>query len=120
MEQRISLITLGVADLERSRAFYERLGWKRAVREADGIAFFQAGGMALAVYPRAALAKDAGVSPEGQGFRGITLSYNARSRADVDAVLAKAHAAGASIAKPAQEAFWGGYSGYFADPDGFL
>jgi uncharacterized protein len=120
MEQRISLITLGVADLERSRAFYERLGWQRSVRDADGIAFFQAGGMAFALYPRSDLAKDAGLAPEGQGFPGFALAYNARSRAEVDAVLAEAQGAGATILKPAQEAFWGGYSGYFADPDGFL
>jgi uncharacterized protein len=119
MEQRISLITLGVSDLERSRVFYERLGWQRSVREADGVVFFQAGGMALALYPRADLAKDANLSPEGRGFVRVTLSYNARSRAEVDAVLAEARAAGAKLLKPAQEAFWGGYSGYFADPDGF-
>jgi uncharacterized protein len=120
MEQRISLVTLGVADLERSRAFYERLGWKRSVGDAGGIVFFQTGGMALALYPRSDLAQDAGVAAEGHGFPGFTLAFNARSRADVDAVLAEAQAAGASILKPAQEAFWGGYSGYFADPDGFL
>jgi uncharacterized protein len=120
MEQRISLITLGVADLERSRAFYERLGWRRSVRAAEGIAFFQAGGIAFALYPRAELAQDAGVKAEGEGFRGFTLAFNARSRAEVDAVLAEAQAAGAATVKPAQEAFWGGYSGYFADPDGFL
>lgn len=120
MEQRISLVTLGVADLEQSRAFYERLGWRRSVRAAEGIAFFQAGGMAFALYPRADLAKDAGVVQEGEGFRGFTLAFNARSRAEVDAVLAEAQAAGAALVKPAEEAFWGGYSGYFADPDGFL
>ena len=120
MEQRISLITLGVADLARSRAFYERLGWKRSVREADGIAFYQAGGMALALYPREELATDAGVPAEGHGFAGVALAFNARSRAEVGAVLAEAEAAGATIVKPAQAAVWGGYSGYFADPDGFL
>jgi uncharacterized protein len=119
MEQRISLITLGVADLERSRTFYERLGWQRSVRSAEGIAFFQAGGMALALYPRAELAQDAGVPAQSQGFSGFTLAFNARSRAEVDAVLAEAQAAGATILKPGQDAFWGGYSGYFADPDGF-
>jgi uncharacterized protein len=119
MEQRISLITLGVADLERSRAFYERLGWQRSVRGADGIAFFKTGGMALALYPRDDLAKDAGVSPQGHGFPGFTLAFNARSRAEVEVVLAEAQAAGATIVKPAEEAFWGGYSGYFTDPDGF-
>jgi uncharacterized protein len=120
MEQRVSLITLGVADLRRSRSFYERLGWKRANAKADGIVFFQAGGMGLALYPRIELAKDANVLPDGQGFNGITLAYNARTRDEVDSVLAQAVAAGAKLLKPAQEAFWGGYDGYFADPDGFL
>jgi catechol 2,3-dioxygenase-like lactoylglutathione lyase family enzyme len=120
MEQRISIITLGVADLNRSREFYERLGWRRSMAETGGIVFFQAGGMALALYPREELAKDANVAPDGRGFIGVTLAYNARSRAQVDSVLAEAKAAGANIIKPAQEAFWGGYSGYFADPDGFL
>ncbi|MHB1674210.1 MAG: VOC family protein [Acidobacteriaceae bacterium] len=120
MEQRLSLITLGVADLERSREFYERLGWRRSMAAAEGVVFFQAGGMGLALYPRDELAKDATVSPEGHGFSGISLAYNARSREEVDAVLAQASAAGAKILKPAEEAFWGGYSGYFSDPDGFL
>ena len=120
MEQRISIITLGVADLERSRSFYERLGWRRSMSETEGIVFFQAGGIALALYPRAELAKDANLASEGRGFGGITLAWNARSRDEVDAVLAEAKAAGAVILKPAHEAFWGGYSGYFADPDQFL
>ncbi len=120
MEQRISIITLGVADLDSSRKFYERLGWRRSMAASDGIVFFQAGGMALALYPREELAKDATVPPDGQGFRCVTVAYNARSRAEVDSVLEEAMAAGAGISKPAQEAFWGGYSGYFSDPDGFL
>jgi uncharacterized protein len=120
MEQRISIITLGVADLDRSREFYERLGWRRSMAENEGIVFFQVGGMALALYPREELAKDANVAPDGQGFNGVTLAYNARTRPEVDSVLAEAKAAGADIIKPAQEVFWGGYSGYFADPDGFL
>jgi len=120
MEQRISIVTLGVADLARSRDFYERLGWMRAVKGVDGIAFFQAGGVAFALYPRRDLAADAGVAATSEGFCGFTLAYNTRSRAEVDAVLAEAASAGATIAKPAQEAVWGGYSGYFADPDGFL
>lgn len=119
MEQRISLVTLGVADLERSRAFYERLGWRRSVREAQGVAFFQAGGMALALYPRQDLARDLGMTAEDRGFAGVALAYNVRSRAEVDAVLAEALVAGATLLKPAAEAFWGGYTGYFADPDGF-
>ncbi|MEK6711829.1 MAG: VOC family protein [Nitrospinota bacterium] len=119
MEQRLSLITLGVRDLERSRDFYERLGWKRSVRAASGVVFFQAGGMALALYPRAGLARDAQLSPEGSGFGGIALACNTRTREEVDAVLAEAVAAGARLLKPAQDAFWGGYAGYFADPDGY-
>ncbi len=87
---------------------------------AEGIIFFQAGGMALALYPRSELAKDANIAREGRGFSGITLAYNSRSRDEVNAVLAEAQAAGAKLLKPAQEAFWGGYSGYFADPDDFL
>jgi|ERR1700734_2025076 predicted lactoylglutathione lyase len=120
MEQRVSIITLGVANLEQSRQFYERLGWRRSMTQSEGIVFFQAGGMAVALYPRGELAKDANVAPDGSGFRGITLAYNARNRSEVDSVLAKAVAVGAKLLKPAQEAFWGGYSGYFSDPDGFL
>jgi predicted lactoylglutathione lyase len=120
MEQRISIITLGVSDLERSRAFYERLGWRKSPASSEGITFFQAGGMALALYPRAELAKDANVAAEGHCFPGITLAFNTRNREEVDTILAEAEASGATILKPAQEAFWGGYSGYFADPDGFL
>jgi len=120
MEQRISIVTLGVTDLDRSREFYERLGWCRSMAQSDGIVFFQAGGMALALYPRDELAKDANISPKGNGFRSVTLAYNARGRAEVDSVLEEAKVAGANIIKPAQEAFWGGYSGYFSDPDGFL
>ena len=120
MEQRISLITLGVADLERSIAFYERLGWTRSVRDAEGVAFFQAGGVAFGLYPRDALAKDANVSADGSGFSGMALAYNTRTREDVDAILAEAATAGAVVVKLAEEAFWGGYSGYFADPDNVL
>src|SRR5271170_1725127 len=83
MEQRISLVTLGVGDLTRSSEFYERLGWRRATSQGEGIVFFQAGGMALALYPRDELAKDANVSPDGQGFTGISLAYNTRSHAEV-------------------------------------
>lgn len=119
MEPRISLITLGVADLDRARAFYERLGWRRKVKAAEGVAFFQMGGMALSLYPRHELAADARLSAEGGGFAGFALAYNTRARDEVDSVLAEAVAAGATLLKPAEEAFWGGYSGYFADPDGF-
>ena len=120
MEQRLSIVTLGVSDLARSREFYERLGWRRSMANSEGIVFFQAGGMALALYPRQELAKDANVDASGDGFRGFSLAFNARNREEVDAVLTEAKNVGAKILKPAQEAFWGGYSGYFADPDGFL
>ena len=118
MEQRLSLVTLGVADLERARRFYEEgLGWRRG-NNHEKVAFYQLGGMVLALWGRAALAEDAHLSDAGSAFGGIALAYNARSREEVDAVLAEARAAGAEILKPAEEAFWGGYSGYFADPDG--
>ena len=120
MEQRLSIVTLGVSDLARSREFYDRLGWRRSMANSEGIVFFQAGGMALALYPRQELAKDANVDASGDGFRGFSLAFNARNREEVDAVLTEAKNVGAKILKPAQEAFWGGYSGYFADPDGFL
>lgn len=120
MEQRISLITLGVRDLDQARAFYEKLGWKRAFFGAEGVAFFQAGGMALALYPRRDLAKDAGVEEQGSGFAAVELALNVRSKEEVDAVMAEAEAAGARITMPAREAFWGGYTGHFADPEGFL
>ncbi|MEX0853487.1 MAG: VOC family protein [Bauldia sp.] len=116
MDQRVSLVTLGAADLDRSRRFYERLGWKRGNAEA-GVVFFQLPGAVLALWSRAALAEDAHVV-DGGGFGGIALAYNARSKAEVDAVLAEATTVGATILKPAAETFWGGYSGYFADPDG--
>jgi uncharacterized protein len=119
MEQRVSLITLGVADLGRARRFYEALGW-RASGEPEGVVFFQAGGMVMALWGREALAEDAGVSPGGGGFGGVALAHNTRSREEVDAVLAEAQAAGARVLRPAQETFWGGYSGYFADPDGHV
>jgi uncharacterized protein len=120
MEQRVSIVTLGVADLKRSTEFYERLGWRRSMAKAEGVVFFQAGGMALALFPRPELAKDANIDPEGRGFDGVSLAYNARNRAEVDSVLEEAEAAGAKLLKPAQVAFWGGYSGYFSDLDGFL
>lgn len=123
MEQRLTLVTLGVADLARSTAFYEALGWQRSVRAAEGVAFFQLGGIALGLYPAADLAADAGIAPPEAGAPptgGVTLAHNTRSREAVDAVLAEAAAAGGRLVKPAVEAVWGGYSGYFADPDGHL
>ena len=119
LEQRISIVTLGVANLERSRAFYERLGWSPSKAGNESIIFYQAGRIVLALYPRIDLAADARLPAEGSGFAGIALAYNTRSREEVDRVLDEAVAAGARLLKPAEEAFWGGYSGYFADPDGF-
>ncbi len=120
MEQRITLLTLGVDDLVKSTRFFERLGWQRSVRQAKGVAFFQCGCCALALYPRSDLAKDAGVSPLGDGFGGIAIAYNTRSKQEVDVVLAEAKSAGGEIVKAAKEASWGGYSGYFRDLDGHL
>lgn len=119
MEQRISLITLGVRDLDHSIGFYERLGWKRSMLGAEGVAFFQVGGLVLSLFPRDHLAQDAGLSPEGSGFGGIALAYNTRSKHEVGKVLEEAKRAGARILKPAQDTFWGGYSGYFSDPDDY-
>ncbi len=116
MEQRISLVTLGVADLDRARSFYEALGWRRT-GDDEGVVFFQAGGMVLALWSRAELAADSGVE-DGGGWGGVTLAYNVRSPEEVDATLAEASAAGAAIARAGAETFWGGYSGAFIDPDG--
>ncbi len=119
MDQRVSLVTLGVADLGRALRFYEALGWKRGNKDA-GVVFFQIPGAVFALWLRAALAEDAHVADSGASFGGIALAYNARSKAEVDKVLAEAEAAGGTILKPAVDVFWGGYSGYFADPDGHL
>ena len=118
MVQRLSLVTLGVADLARAREFYQRLGWQASARGNASIVFFQLNGFVLALYGRAALAEDAALADAAPSFGGITLAYNVRQRDEVDSVLAEAQAAGGRLLKPAQEAFWGGYSGYFADPDG--
>lgn len=116
MEQRVSLVTLGVSDLARARTFYEQLGW--TVSDAPGdVVFFQAGGLVVALWGRAQLAEDSGVTDPG-GWGGITLAYNTRDRAEVDAVIEQARTAGARIAREPAETFWGGYSGCFVDPDG--
>jgi len=121
MKPRISLITLGVGDLPSSRAFYERLGFAARPESTEDIAFMDmANGLVLALFPREKLAEDAQVDSAGSGFRGFTLAHNVASPAEVDAVLAEAVAAGATLQKPGQQVFWGGYSGYFADPEGFL
>ena len=118
MDQRLSLITLGVADVARARSFYEALGWRCDTDPAMDVAFFQLGGMVLAVWSRAELAADSTVT-DGGGWGGVTLAYNVRSRAEVDAVLAEAEAAGATIARAGSTRFWGGYSGVFVDPAGY-
>lgn len=120
MKPHVSIVTLGVSDLARSRAFYEKLGFCASSASQGDIVFFQAGVLALALYPRTALAEDAMVPAEGGGFRGLTLAHNVRDKAEVAAVLEEAAGAGGTIAKPAQDVFWGGHSGYFADPDGHL
>jgi uncharacterized protein len=117
MEQRLSLVTLGVSDLRRARAFYEALGWRSAAAPADDVVFFQAGGMVFALWDRDRLAEDSCVE-DGGGWGGVTLAYNTRSRDEVDAVMADAERAGARIGRRAAETFWGGYSGVFLDPDG--
>jgi catechol 2,3-dioxygenase-like lactoylglutathione lyase family enzyme len=117
VEQRLSLVTLGVADLARSRGFYEALGWSTRAKPDDDVVFFQAGGMIVALWGRTELAGDSGVE-DGGGWGGITLAHNVRSPQEVDAVLAEAREAGATIPRAGAATFWGGYSGVFVDPDG--
>jgi uncharacterized protein len=117
MDQRLSLITLGVSDLPRARAFYEGLGWTTRAAPGDDVAFFQAGCMVVALWGREQLAEDSGVEDSG-GWGGITLAYNTRSNEEVDSVIEEARAAGAAIPREPGETFWGGYSAMFVDPDG--
>jgi catechol 2,3-dioxygenase-like lactoylglutathione lyase family enzyme len=120
MEQRVSLITLGVTDLERSAAFYAALGWE-PVDSPDGVVAFNLISSTLGLYPRAALAQDIGMAEAPSGpYSGLTLAHNVRDKAEVGAILDRAAAAGATILKPAQDVFWGGFHGYFADPDGHI
>jgi uncharacterized protein len=117
----LSLVTLGVADLKRSIVFYEALGFRRKAKAAQGVGFFQAGAITFAVWPAGELAKDANVAAApAPPFRGVALAWNCRSEAEVDAAIERARRAGASVPKPAHKTFWGGYAGYFADPDGHL
>lgn len=120
MNRHLHLITLGVSDFEKSRKFYtDILGWKPTSTSNDNILFFQAGGVVMAIYPREKLAEDAMTSPEGSGFSGITLAYNAQSEAEVDEIIGDLKAKGVKIVKEPQKVFWGGYSSYFADPDDY-
>jgi hypothetical protein len=122
MDQRVSLVTLGVADLARAKAFYEQLGWRG--HEVEETVFFQAGAMALGLWARSKLAADSGLDDSAgssrDGFGGITLAQNLRSRDEVDALMAAAEAAGATITRRAADTFYGGYAGCFADPDGHV
>lgn len=126
MDQRISIVTLGTNNLPKAVAFWEAMGWPRRLRKFDAIAMFQCGGMAFALYPFDKLAEDCGMAGSdggaiqrgGPGFGGFTLAHNVGSKAEVDALLATAVASGGTLQKPAHDAFWGGYSGYFCDPDG--
>jgi hypothetical protein len=117
---RISLVTLGVRDLAGMVGFYERLGWRKSSASAGDVAFFHTGGGTLALFPAEELAKDARVDARGEGFRRVALAINVPEKADVDAAIESAKRAGATITKPAEDAFWGGRSGYFADPEGNL
>jgi predicted lactoylglutathione lyase len=117
MEQRLSLITLGVADLGRARAFYEALGWRTDAKPDDDVVFFQTGGMIVALWDRDRLAEDSVVTDTG-GWGGITIAHNVGTREEVDAILLEAREAGAMIGRAGAETFWGGYSGMFIDPDG--
>jgi catechol 2,3-dioxygenase-like lactoylglutathione lyase family enzyme len=120
MEPRLSLVTLGVANIARARKFYEAMGFVASNPFNESVTFFPAGGVVLALFGRGALADDATVADSATGFSGIALAHNVRTEAEVEQVLAEAAAAGGRIVKPAKRAFWGGYSGYFADPDGHL
>jgi predicted lactoylglutathione lyase len=117
MDQRLSLITLGVSDLSRARAFYEALGWHTNAGPDDDVVFFQANRMVVALWSRERLAEDSAVADNG-GWGGITLAYNTRSPAEVDAVIEEARRAGGAITREPGETSWGGYSGVFCDPDG--
>lgn len=117
MEQRVSLVTLGVSDLARSRAFYEELGWVPSSQTTDDVVFFQTGGTVLGLWARAQLAEDSGIADSG-GWGGVTLAHNVRSPEEVDRVISEARAAGAEIPREPSATFWGGYSGVFVDPDG--
>lgn len=117
---RVSLVTLGVSDLARASKFYEAMGMRRRLKQAEGVAFFDASGVVISLWSREALAKDSNVEDSKPGFSGIALAYNVASEPEVDAVLRAAKVAGGKILKPAQRAFWGGFYGHFSDPDGHI
>jgi predicted lactoylglutathione lyase len=117
MQQRVSLVTLGVGDLVQARRFYEALGWTTGAAPEDDVVFFQAGGMIVALWGRDQLAEDSGVE-DGGGWGGVTFAYNVNSPAEVDEVIEEARAGGGRIAREPGETFWGGYSGVFIDPGG--
>jgi uncharacterized protein len=120
LEPRVSFVTLGVADVGTSRKFYEALGLTASAASQAEVAFFDLGGIVLSLFGREALAEDANVRGSEPGFSGVSLAHNVNSESEVDQVLGEAVTAGAKLLKPGQKAFWGGYSGYFADPDGHL
>lgn len=125
MQARITIVTLGVANIASATAFYQHMGFAAATGSNDNVTFMQAGGVVLSLYGRQALAEDAHyaapvATDASQAFTGISLAHNVRSEAEVDSVLVQAVAAGAQLRKPGQKAFWGGYSGYFSDLDGHL
>ena len=120
MRQKLNLITLGVDDFKKSLTFYEKLGWKKSDKSMDDLALFSLGGITLALYPRQELAKDVTIAFQSSVFPGITISYNAKSEKEVDEVMEEVKRLGATIIKPAQKVFWGGYSGYFKDLDGYV
>lgn len=120
MRQKLNLITLGVHDFNRSLNFYEGIGWKKSDKSMDDLALFPLGGITLALFPIAELAKDTTLVYQPSSFSGLTLAYNTKSEAEVDEVLKRVEALGGEIVKPAQKAFWGGYSGYFKDLDGYV
>lgn len=118
MEQRLTIVGLGVKDLQVSNHFYETiLGWEKHPSSNEGISFFKLNGILLSLYPSEKLAEDAGVAPDGSGFKGFSLAHNARSKEEVDSLIRNLEAKGVKVVKQPEEVFWGGYSGYIADPD---
>ncbi len=121
MRQKLNLITLGTADFQKSVDFYEKgLGWKKSAKSLDGLALFDLGDIILALHPRDELAADTTLPYQASSFSGLTISHNTRSEKEVDEILEKVAAHGGTIVKPAQKVYWGGYSGYFRDLDGYL